>query len=101
MSFLSLLLPTDIVHHILTYTGALKLRNGKYMGQISKSDDRYEMLLEIPRTFTRSYPKWRHVLHVNRHFIIMVYVSPDIPLWYGYYFTNRRIDDQLISVFTT
>jgi len=46
MSFLSL--PPDIVHHILSYTGALKLRNGKYMGQISPTDTRYELLRNLP-----------------------------------------------------
>jgi hypothetical protein len=42
-------LPTDIIHHILSYIGKLKYRNGKYMGQISTSDKRYELLLKIPR----------------------------------------------------
>jgi hypothetical protein len=42
-------LPDDIVHHIWSYIGDMKLRNGKYMGQISKSDKRYELLLKIRR----------------------------------------------------
>ena len=42
-------LPTDIIHHILSYIGTLKHRNGKYMGQISKTDKRYELLLKIQR----------------------------------------------------
>ena len=42
-------LPEYIVHHILSYNGALKLRNGKYMGQILKSDKRYTLLLNIRR----------------------------------------------------
>ena len=42
-------LPMDIVHHILCYTGVLKLRNGKYMGQISPTDIRYELLSNIPK----------------------------------------------------
>jgi hypothetical protein len=99
MSFTSL--PLDIVHYILSYDGLFKLRNGKYMGQISKSDYRYELLLEIPREFTSSYPNWRYVLRVNCHFIIIVYVGSYEPIWYGYYFINRRIDDQLIRVHTT
>ena len=43
-------LPQDIVHHILSYSGEIKFRNGKYMGQISKSDKRYELLSQIRRT---------------------------------------------------
>jgi len=42
-------LPTDIIHHILSYNGTLKLRNGKYMNQIAQDDDRYQMLLTMPQ----------------------------------------------------
>ena len=42
-------LPIDAVHHILCYNGKLKLRNGKYMGQISPTDERYNLLLNIPK----------------------------------------------------
>lgn len=44
-----IMLPDDVVHHISTYTGALKLRNGKYMGQISPTDERYKLLSNIPK----------------------------------------------------
>jgi hypothetical protein len=46
-------LPIDTVHHILTYTGPLKLRNGKYMGQISSTDERYNLLHGIPKMTLR------------------------------------------------
>jgi hypothetical protein len=42
-------LPTDIIHHILSYNGTLKLRNGKYMNQIDQHDDRYKMLQTMPQ----------------------------------------------------
>ena len=42
-------LPLDIVDRILPFTGALKLRNGKYMGQISPTDKRYTLLGNIPK----------------------------------------------------
>jgi hypothetical protein len=46
-------LPIDTVHHNLTYTGQLKLRNGKYMGQISSTDERYNLLHTIPKMTLR------------------------------------------------
>jgi hypothetical protein len=47
MSFLSL--PTKTIHHILSYNGTTKLRNGKLIGQIPPTDERYELLLKIPK----------------------------------------------------
>jgi hypothetical protein len=42
-------LPFEIVQHILTYDGTiLRERNGKYMKQISKTDERYDIFKQIP-----------------------------------------------------
>ena len=41
------LLPQEIVNHILEYDGRIKYRHGKYMNQIAKDDDRYNILKSI------------------------------------------------------
>jgi hypothetical protein len=43
-------LPNGIIREIIAYTGATyKKRNGKYMGQIPKTDPRFALLLKIPK----------------------------------------------------
>ena len=88
-------LPTDIIHHILSYIGKLKHRNGKYMGQISTSDKRYELLLKIPRkichipsisTITANY----YYLYVNNFLTIyeIHYSYKNTSVMYNYVFVN-------------
>ena len=45
-------LPLEIVHRILEYDGRIKYRHGKYMNQIAQDDDRYKMLLTVPKIET-------------------------------------------------
>jgi len=91
-------LPLDIVHHILSYNENIKLRNGKYMGQILKTDKRYELLLKIPRKFYNAnsiYHKINHCyfLRVNELLTIKVYLYFYLknPVEYDYNFRGRKV----------
>lgn len=58
-------LPIDIINHILVYTGIVKYRNGKYIYQIPKTDNRYNLLDTIPRY---------RLCHINNKYILYVYL---------------------------
>ena len=50
-------LTEDIIDYIKTYTGEIKIRNGVYMRQIPKNDERYSMLKKKPliKQYRNSY----------------------------------------------
>jgi hypothetical protein len=45
-------IPHDVLNIILSYDGSIKYRRGKYMNQISEKDERYQLLLTIPKCKT-------------------------------------------------
>jgi len=42
-------LPNDILNQVIKYDNKIKKRNGMYMNQISEDDERYKILLGIPK----------------------------------------------------
>lgn len=83
MSFLSL--STKTIHHILSYNGTKKLRNGKFMGQIPPTDERYKLLRNIPKMIQKQpdlpfVPDGHmafifHVLFTNKEHYIVLFIN--------------------------
>ena len=67
-------LPIEIVQYILTYEGTiLKERNGKYMKQILKTDERYEIFKTIPTKdviFNHHIGAYVHVRFTNNKYLM-------------------------------
>jgi hypothetical protein len=82
----------DIVEHILSYNENLKPRNGKYMGQISKTDKRYELLHKIPRKiYTMDDSRYGYFVRVNELLTIKIYTFFfSLSIEFEYYFWGRN-----------
>ena len=78
-------LSMDNIRHILSYTGTIKMRNGKYMGQISKTDEQYELLRNISRNVVKNLG---YLLYVNKNLTIriIIYRFSTTIVEYEYYF---------------
>jgi len=76
-------IPNDILQLILQFDGRIKKRNGAYMNQILKIDERYKLLRSIPRKefFGTKLSLKRLFLNDNK-IIIETFV----------YFRNKRDD---------
>ena len=56
-------LPLELIYRILLYTGIVKYRNGKYIFQIPRTDERYKLVDFIPR---------HRVFHIANKYILYV-----------------------------
>ena len=87
--------PEDIVNPILSYTGIIKERNGKYMGQIDKNDVRYAILKTISREIIL-VNKYRAVLRMNKYDRIVIHnynETENHRLYYHYEFAIKNCSE--------
>jgi hypothetical protein len=71
-------LPEDIIHNIIEFDGRMKYRNGEFMVQIPKTDERYKMLLDVQKKIQKTiyvydvftYLETNTVTFLNGHVLI-------------------------------
>ena len=87
------LLPTDIVQNILSYNDIFKIRNGKNMKQIPKTDKRYEILHKIKRNikFVDLTYIYLYTLRVNKRLTIKIEIyNSSGSIEYNYYLMGKK-----------
>jgi hypothetical protein len=98
-------LPQDVIHHILSYSDAIKWRNGKYMDKIPKTDIRYSMLTTIPKPrvdiYSDGHFEWiiKFPKDISESTLIRIYWVPNkrvfISQYYCVLYSNNK-DDEII-----
>lgn len=84
-------LPNDIIQFILSYDVRFKYRNGKFMSQIPKIEQRYEILNTIQRKYDKKLQY--DYIHVNKNFTITIFWGYGINKYhidYYYYFPRNK-----------
>ena len=81
-------LPNELKDLIIQYDGSIKFRNGVYMNQIDKKDDRYQLLRSMSRkefyeTTLNSYTPVNETFMFNNKFLRETFV----------FFRNKRYEN--------
>ena len=96
MNILFKKLPLEIVIYILEYTNVIKYRNGKFMNQISKKDERYEKLSNlslIECRYSGSQP-WRYIRNLgNYQAFLFINTARHIPRYEVTFHKKRQEGD--------
>jgi hypothetical protein len=70
-------LPMELVIKVLEYAGIIRIRNGKYMNQILKTDLRYVLLSSIPKIQITNYifTVYKEVIFSNARYKLFITVN--------------------------
>ena len=88
-------IPIDILIHILNYSGIIKYRYGKFMGQIANDDERYKLLGNITPVKTilfNSYP-FAYRRELGKYMVNLKIDTAYEPAKYRFIFQRKREKD--------
>jgi len=86
-------LPDELIHIIINYTNVLVYRHGSYINRLNKSDNRYNLIYNIPRPIkVGSYKVLLRLTDVDYKGYFIMYDMSDNLTKVNIRFFNREID---------
>jgi hypothetical protein len=94
-------LPLDLVINVINFGNVIKYRNGKFMNQIDKADERYKILQNISpikTQFLHDEP-WRYIRDLGDYYMFLYIDKSDVIIpRYRYTFQKKRKENDKSSI---
>ena len=94
-------LPLELVINIINYDNIIKYRNGKFINQIDKTDERYNILQNVSPIKTQLLfdRPWRYTRDLGKYFMYLYIDKSDVNIpRYRYTMQKKRTENDKSSI---
>jgi len=98
-------IPKEILNNILEYDGKIKYRNGKFINQICKDDERIPLLNSIPKKifsnlyYDMGFTHTNVFFSNNKYFIVFIYNYKYNRMTHSIHYIINKIDNEITHMF--